>query len=349
MINPAKPFSSRSDTRSPAAAARADLSGLLDRARDERFRLLKMLKDARAEVAMTVEQTATAPGSSTPKPRAAEPPKGVDKAPDTPAALPTPSHLQHLVDKLTALDARLDAKLHRVTQLTDDKLARMEQLDARLTAFAKQLGHAAADAKALQRDLDQTVARAERLPAVVTGQLERFDEHVVSVTEDATQAVVTDLDAKLAESRDAAEHELAARFNALAQSLQQRAQRLLEQTDAAATSALDTAAARVRKHTVESMAQAHDRSDAFRAKLAEHHAKHRDHLADLTDAADAELQVHAQRLDQTMTGLTELFDSQADAILNDLRDRATALLDRLAEHVAADDEPPRDEGERHAA
>ncbi|MEO1065621.1 MAG: hypothetical protein AAFZ07_29780, partial [Actinomycetota bacterium] len=40
---------------------------------------------------------------------------------------------------------------------------------------------------------------------------------------------------------------------------------------------------------------------------------------------------------------------QADAILNDLRDRATALLDRLAEHVAADDEPPRDEGERHAA
>ncbi|MEM8739572.1 MAG: hypothetical protein AAGG38_14010 [Planctomycetota bacterium] len=360
MLDPAKPFSARPSAQAhPAAAVKADLTGLLDRARDERFRLLKMLKDARAEVAVTLDPSASVTA---------------DKQETPASALPAPpAQFQALLDKLAALDAKLDAKLHRLTQHTDAKLDRMEQLDRRITMLTERLAGQAADGHAVRRDLAAALGRAAPLSTQVGEQLERFDAHLEAYGRDAAEAfarqaadrqgqLLADLDAALvsrrsglddalAESYAAAEHELTARFNGLAETLERKAQDLLARTEATA----DAALTRVRKQVVEAMARSHETSEAFRDQLGRHREAHREHLTEIADTADAELQLHAQRLDETMTGLAELFDGQADAILADLQDRATALLDQMAAQVQRlsdrdePHDPSRGDDQRHAA
>ncbi|MEM9420342.1 MAG: hypothetical protein AAGA25_14990 [Planctomycetota bacterium] len=356
MIDPAKPFASATTrSSSPAAAAKADLSGLLDRARDERFRLLRMLKDARAEVEVTMNKTqppksqprANTPVAETPLERPDEP---VAMASTEESAVPsdTTAKLQSLINKLSALDAQIDAKLHRVNTITDEKIARLEQLDTRLAAAIKPLGHALADGRMIQRDLSETVDQAQGLSTSVTEQLERFDDHLAayqSVGRDAfteelsrmRQAMLGEmsaelgqqrmrLDTQLAEAHAIAEREIIQKFDQLADSLHEKADGILAKTESAA----DVAMRRIRQQVVEAMARAHDTQEAFKTKLDEHQANHREFLDNLTDTADGEMQVQAQRLDESMTGLADLFESQADQILAELRDRATTLLDQMS-------------------
>lgn len=383
MLDPSKPFATSSARRaSPAATAKADLTGLLDRARDERFRLLKMLKDARAEVAVTVEknQAAQPTPAQTQAVAAVAPPAlvapvAVDAAPPSvaepsgTASAVAPAQLQALIAKLTALDAQLDAKLHRVNTLTDDKLNRLEQLDTRITSVAKQFGHALADGRMLQLDLTASVEQATTLPAKVTEQLERFDDHLAAYQtvgreafaeqlDQMKQSLLTEmsselgqqrmhLDTQLAEAHAIAEREIVQRFDQLADSLHDKADGILEKTESTAEAAMR----RIRKQVVDAMARAHDTQEAFKSKLDQHQTAHRDHLADLTDSANGEMQVQAQRLDESMTGLADLFESQADQILTELRDRATTLLDQMAAAASKlqDDTSANDTPDRRAA
>ncbi len=351
MLDPAKPFAHKpARSTSPAAVAKADLTGLLNRARDERFRLLKMLKDARAEVAVTVEKTQAAQtqavGAATPAEQPASEPAASDATP--PPAAVAPEQLQALITKLSALDAQLDAKLHRVNTLTDQKLNRLEQLDTRLTTVAKEFGHALADGRIIQTNLSAAVTQAQALPSNVTQQLERFDDHLAvyrALGQDAfveeldrmKQAMLSEmsaelgqqrmhLDTQLAEAHNIAERELVKKFDQLADALHDKADGILEKTETTANAAMR----RIRQQVVAAMARAHDTQEAFKSKLDQHQASHREHLANLTDSADGELQVQAQRLDESMTGLADLFESQADQILTELRDRATTLLDQMA-------------------
>lgn len=362
MLDPAKPFASASTRgKSPAATAKADLSGLLDRARDERFRMLKMLKDARAEVEVTIKKTQPAtPQAATVAagPRVIDSPaNSLAKSPaasassQAQAATPpvdTTEKLQALITKLSALDAQLDAKLHRVNTITDEKIARLEQVDTRVTSIAKQFGHALADGRVIQRDLAASVEQARSLPAKMTEQLERFDEHLAASDtagrdafaqelERMKQALLSEisaalgqkrihLDTELAEAHAIAEREIVQKFDQLAESLHHKADGILAQTE----SATDAAMRRIRQQVVDAMARAHETQEAFKSKLDQHQAVHRDHLANLTDTADGEIQVQAQRLDESMAGLADLFESQADQILTELRDRATTLLDQMA-------------------
>lgn len=357
MLDPSKPFASTTTRgKSPAAAAKADLSGLLDRARDERFRLLKMLKDARAEVEVTTQKVnANTPAVAAPG-KAAPVAVPVEVAPATPAT-PTPEaaarpdtadKLQALVTKLSALDAQLDAKLHRVHQTTDEKIARLEQLDARITAAAKQFGQALADGRMIQRDLTASVENAQAIPTNVTQQLERFDDHLAAYQTMGRDAFAAELDrmkesllgemaaelgqqrmhldTELAEAHAIAEREIVQKFDQLANTLHDKADGILAKTESTA----DAAMRRIRHQVVEAMARAHDTQQAFKSKLDEHQTQHRDYLDRLADSADGEMQVQAQRLDESMTGLADLFESQADQILTELRDRATTLLDQMS-------------------
>ncbi|MEM7626509.1 MAG: hypothetical protein AAF333_13015 [Planctomycetota bacterium] len=361
MIDPAKPFSSRpaasaggAVTRSQVSAAKADLSGLLDRARDERFRLLKMLQDARAQVANTAEKTkpAAVKVPSVPSTEAAIEQAVSAEAP-SPSQEPAPQvpQLQRLVDKLTALDTQLDAKLARLNRVTDEKLGRLEQIDGRVTPMVRQLGHALADGRMIQRDLEAAAEKSRAMPTQITGQLERFDDHLAAYQHAGADAFSEELDrmkhaaleemraeigqrrlafdAELADAQAILERELTQKFDTLADQLHDRAEGLVARTEGTANTALK----RIRGEVVQAMARTHDTQEAFKQKLEEHRQHHRDYLASLADSADGEFQVHAQRLDETMAGLTELFDHQADEILNQLRDRATTLLDQMAATV----------------
>lgn len=225
MLDPAKPFSSRprnharAHSRDTIATAKADLTGLLDRARDERFRLLKMLKDARADVAVTLQSLPPAQAITTatdlPDATSTSDVKPPTTAASTEDAAPLvsidPDRTAALVARLTELNEKLDEKLRRIGRLADDKLAQLESAEARIARLTQ-----------------------------------RFD---------AAQAT--------------AEQQMTDKVNA-----------------------------------------------------------HQQRMAELTDAADRELQAHAQRLDDAVAGLTELFERQADHLVADLRDRATAALDQ---------------------
>ncbi|MBB6428218.1 hypothetical protein [Algisphaera agarilytica] len=368
MINPAKPFASASSrASSPTAATKADLSGLLDRARDERFRLLKMLKEARAEVEVTLKKT------QPPKPQAEAEPTTMTVA-ETPAVeaegntAETTQKLQALITKLGALDAQIDAKLHRVNTITDEKLARLEQLDAKLTAVVKPLGQALADGRMIHGDLAQATEKAQGLANHVTEQLERFDAHLAAYQsagrdtfekqlETMREAMLGEmsaelgqqrmrLDTQLAEAHAVAEREIVEKFDQLAHSLHEKADGILARTESAA----DAAMQRIRQQVVEAMSHAHETQEAFKAQLDDQQGRHREFLDNLTDAADNEMQVRAQRLDESMTGLAELFESQADQILTELRDRATTLLDQMSAAASKlQDDPSVDDADRRAA
>lgn len=362
MIDPAKPFSSRPlapaagpSTRSQVAAAKADLTGLLDRARDERFRLLKMLKDARAQVATPTEKAAPAavevrvPDAAV-QASAASPENAVTTSEHETSATPSPQ-LQKLVDKLTALDTQLDAKLARLNRITDEKLDRLEKIDQRVTPAVKQLGQAFAAGQTIQKNLETAVKQSRAVPTQITEQLQRFDDHLAAHQHAGTGAFAEEIDhmkqaaleemraevgqrrlahdAQLVDAQASLERELTQKFDTLADQLRGRADGILTQTEDNA----NTAIKRIRGQAVQAMAQTQDTQAAFKQKLEEQRSRHRDYLASLADSADGEFQVHAQRLDETMAGLTELFDSQADAIMDQLRDRAATLLDEMAATV----------------
>lgn len=248
MLDPAKPFSSRTMRgQSSAASTKADLRGLLDRARDERFRLLKMLKDARAEVEVTVNKnqpanpdsavTAVGPRVIAAVESASQQPTHAATAEGDSSAF-TPAQLQILITKLSVLDEQIDAKLSRVNAITDDKIARLEQVESRVMSATNQLSRMVADGRLVQRALTLAIDQADGL---------------------STQ-------------------------------MPQR-------------------------------------------------------LAALADAADRELKLQSQRLDETMAGLGDLYERQAEQVLAELRDRATALLDQMKSTPSKPADKPSSPGE----
>lgn len=214
MLDPAKPFSARRprDT-APVATVKADLTGLLDRARDERFRLLKMLKDARTEVAATVEAAA----SNLPQSEAIP-------APATTLALKNQAEThtldldsaRTLLGRLIELDNKLDAKVERIHQLADDKLALLKAMDARVSRRVAELDQVQAAAD--QQMHEQLVNHRQRLAdltdaadAELQAQAQRLDTAVAGLTElfeHQAQQLVADLReraAKALNERDASD------------------------------------------------------------------------------------------------------------------------------------------------
>ncbi len=227
MIDPAKPFASRRPPRQ-IVDDRADLVGLLQRARDERYRLLKMLRDARAAV-----NDAAANGSAPPRPAAvqvavppvtaaapviaappvpaaeaadnaaASPPAAVSSATSPPAALP--DEMRGLAEKLAQLNARIDAKQRRHHQLDQRTRAELETLAESALAAAATLEGSRQKADASTRHLSKLTAQAGQLHQTVAGQLVRCDQYLDGQTAAARdlidQHLVAGRDALLADCR----------------------------------------------------------------------------------------------------------------------------------------------------
>lgn len=191
MLDPAKPFSSRRSRDTTAVAtAKADLTGLLDRARDERFRLLKMLKDARTEVAVTLQNLPPADerAESTAAAEASQPPAAARDQASLPRVVVDPERTPALVAKLTELNEQLDEKLRRVNRLADEKIARLETVEARIAHVIQRFDDAQATAE--QRMSDKVDAHQQRLADLtdaadreLQSQSQRLDEAVAGLTE----------------------------------------------------------------------------------------------------------------------------------------------------------------------
>lgn len=406
MIDPAKPFATTKSRRGVTEAVKDELTGVVERARQERFRLLRMLQDARAQVA-----------DSTAKVQAVQ-----VAAPAPPAALPAPDpaaeaapKLQALIEKLAAVDQqidqkqqrleeltrektdrlarldeqieaqvallkrlgdenlerlgqfdeKLDEKLNDLQRLTAEKLDRLERLDARSMAVADELGDHAdragrivgqlaplvGDAESIETRLSGLVEDAAVLPQRVTGQLERFDAYLNTYSESGQQKTANrlaemhetmlreitdemgqrriDFDHEIARRHEQATTELNQRFDELARHLTHRAQHIAVDAEQAA----ESAASRIRKQTMAAMVRSHEVQEQFKNQLDEHRHAQRTHLEQTAREADADLLAAAQKVDERMAGLADLFDHQVDQILGELRTRAGALIDQMANTV----------------
>jgi len=210
MLDPARPFANASKSSSPTSKANRELSGTVERAKQERFRLMRMLQDARAQVAATTEQVQSVSAQPAAVERVVQvtPEERAALAGEMPAALPQPAapvevaspqaggvsvtKLQGLVDKLMKVDAQIDAKLERLNALTDTKLERLNRLDAQCSDRAESLGQTLSAAHGVAAQLEPLVVGADaaesrllaavesagNLPAQVTAQLERFDAYI---------------------------------------------------------------------------------------------------------------------------------------------------------------------------
>lgn len=206
MLNPAKPFSAkRSSDTTAAATVKADLTGLLDRARDERFRLLKMLKDARSEVAVTVEQAPPIQSANETEHSSTAEPAPEDQTETRAIDL---DQARTLLGRLIELDNQLDAKMDRLNRVADDKLSLLKAMDARVSRRVAELdqAQAATDQRLANKlsahrqkmaDLTDAAdaelqAQAQRLDAAVAGLTELF-EHQADRLLDELQSRVAEV------------------------------------------------------------------------------------------------------------------------------------------------------------
>ena len=291
------PFSSSSRGSSASESARADLAGLVRRAQDERLRLLRMLGEARGQVAAAVPTV----------------------APVTVAA--AAAEQAERIKALKELEARIDAKL-----------ARLEKLDA-----------------AAERDGEAAVARrlAERAERHAA-QLERRLMERLNAQRDA---FLRDLAERVEAEREACGGRIAADFEAARGELDRVGGEVKRRSGDAVEHARRTAAeaaSAVERAAGEALARADAVRAAFDERVIEgQHAQHRRMQAAVADT-EARLGELAAGLDERIAALAEGFDGQARAVIAELRDRAAALVDRMAGTVASLSAFPPGEGRKAA-
>ena len=338
MIDPSRPFSSRAASRgTEAATSQRELGRLLERARDERFRLLKMLQETRGAVA---ERGAAARPVEVAVPSAPAQVAPVGSAVDR-------EQLQTLIGKMSAIDQKLEEKLARLESLSSAKLdaaeahANQSVHVLRQAEDARRMAEEAANhaAKTLAA-LRSAVQMAENLPERVIGQLERFDLYLGEAVEDSRAALISAADAgradavaelsqQLRDAEDSVAAGLVSQFDELAEAMQQRADEVASTTQRAA----DQALAGVRRRLIEAMAHAHDTQEAFGRRLEQHQELHRQKLDALAVDADEQMLLRARQLDERFTGMTQLFERQTQVILGEMRSKADQLLSEMSEQV----------------
>lgn len=334
MIDPARPFSARPAARSSEGGT-AELSRLLQRARDERFRLLKLLQEARSSVdAATARPRHTAvqvdaiPGKSSQPDQAAAAPtnpiaehKSISVSPSAAhgaAPTPDPPKLQAIVDKVATLNTRLDQKLDRLEQRQEQVRQALGKLATRAATEAKNLHAQTEGAHAAAGRLAQLREGIDHVDERVLSQLDRFDAHLAAYREDVErdmqaqaqaaahaaaaqlqqdlQQQLDDHTARLEEARASVADQLTRRFDELADRLESRARDLI--TEASAVS--DRARAGIRKQVVDAMAQAQDLQERLAERLADDRAAHRRQLSDLVDETDLRLLTKTREWDELL-------------------------------------------------
>jgi hypothetical protein len=366
MIDPAQPFSSRTRSGNAASATKAELAGLLERARDERFRLLKMLQETRAQVAAAGEA-----GSVTPAVEVQAAPAAPPAPVPAPAAVTELSadNLRQLAERFALLDQKLDEKLARVNRRAEARLQQVQRLGQDLNTVDAGLRQTLAEAGETDGRLAQAQRSTRQLSARVAEQLQRVDQHLDQTCDRRVEAVEQQLEElrerllrqttdelelqrkqheeTLAAATAEAERQLRARLDETVRQLQQRAEVIGQQTLTAGRSSL----AAVRKELVEAMARTHETESAFRGQIEQHRELHREHLDRLTTEADAQLATQAQRLDERVIGLTDDFEQRTQRVLADLQGTAAQLLDQIerSRSGSAGPDAATDQDQRHAA
>ena len=347
MIDPARPFSARPSARS-ADVGTVELSRLLQRARDERFRLLKLLQEARSSVEDGggrggAVEVAAVPLAEAERESSAAPP--IEISPPTPtgssevattttatsapgkAALP----LQELIGKVATLNERMDDKLARLGRREAQAQQAMQQLGGRVKTDAETLKQACRSAQASADRLDQLRYDAGQLSDTVTGQLERFDEHLRTYAGEAEAELKRQLDAAAQDAGARLEAQMRARMKAyaseldaahasVAKRLTQRFDELADQLETRARGLLDQAAEvsdrvrrEVRKQVVDAMAQTQDLQEMMASRLADDRQAHRQQLADLVDETDLRLLTQTREWDELLRSYEQRIRDRVEA------------------------------------
>ncbi len=347
----------------PDTPSAKELASLLDRARQERFRLLELLQDARAAVQTSADQVASTAGTT-----------------ETPAAPAYTGAVQTLIDKVqrlnTVVDSRLE-KLEAAESRVKGRIDHLERLELKMTNLAERFGQLINDAREIEPVLSQAEERAVQLRAAAdalqqhghdltktidtrlaeqTAEFERrLDEHHEALVSqqikefgsfsDALlrqkQTHLDQLHRDLAEKRvelieryarqgeDAiidAEQDAIVKAEGLRERLAAIADEVLDDADRKGKAALDT----LRERVVTTMGRADDINRTVRQRLEDALLAHGTKMEQAVSAADEDLLVRGQQLDERLAGLHDLFDHQADQIMDDLKQRANTMLDQMA-------------------
>ncbi len=154
-----------SDSRNQARAA-DDLSALLDRARQERFRLMELLKQSRAAVAETAANVPSTNPYVAPTPQSHPTTFSASGAGDVQKLI---AKVQQLNDAVNARMEKLAAAETRVT----GKIETLERLELKMTNLVERFEATVSDAQQTQQiiepALDEAQARSAELRAIAEG------------------------------------------------------------------------------------------------------------------------------------------------------------------------------------
>jgi hypothetical protein len=268
---------------------------LLDRARDERFRLLKLLREARG-------------GIESP-PRVSV----VWKGPDHEASAVEAGQKTDLGEPIERARVRLDTT--------------REQAEACAEALARQTEAA----ELMRSGLAELLTQADQRPQQMVGRLERWDAYLEASLDQARadwtrnfeeerRRSMAALRESLAEAEDSVVQQVVDRFDALAESMQQRLDAGLESTRRSAWDGV----AQVRQQVVEAIARAQETQALFQIEIEKRFDEQRGALEAMTRDAEVRLRSRAGEWEKKLAVVAEQMQRDAAGLLKGERVEADA-------------------------
>ncbi len=291
MIDPAKSLS--------PSQTRDELSALLDRARQERFRLLDLLKQSRAAVSDTADSVATVQAMKLESTTSAATPSK--------EALPGVQKLIRKVEQLNdAVTERME-KLHATESRVKTRTDQLERLEMKMTNLAERFEAMIAEARSVEPAIAEAEARTQELRTVAEG----LQQH----GHDLTKTV----DARLAEHT--------AEFN---RRLDDHHEALVSQQIKEQQSFADAVSRQKQNHLDQLQRELSEK----RAELSEVMARQQREIAARYTAENADALMEAEEAGIAQVGqLRERLATMVDEVLGDTEQRGRATLDQLREQV----------------
>ncbi|MEM8781633.1 MAG: hypothetical protein AAGE65_02160 [Planctomycetota bacterium] len=218
----------------PDARSADDLTALLDRARQERFRLLDLLKQSRAAVAETAAHMPSTNPYVAPTPQSHPTTYSAETAERSLTGLPG-GDVQKLIEKVGRLNDAVNARMEKLAAAetrVNGRIDTLERLELKLTNVAERFESLVNDAKESRRVLEPALDEAEARGAELRAITEGLQAHAHELAKNVDQRLAeqtADFERKLDAHHERLTQEQIAEHQSFADAVSRQKQNHLDQ------------------------------------------------------------------------------------------------------------------------